>query len=88
MVLAGLVLVGALLRLDFMRAIGFIIDGDEAIVGLMAKHILERGELPVFYYGQHYMGSLESILASTSFAVFGISSFTLQSLKEKIMVKL
>jgi MFS family permease len=67
-----------LLRLDFMRAVGFCIDGDEAIVGLMGKHILEGRGVPVFYYGQHYMGSLEAIFASVSFALFGVSSFSLQ----------
>ena len=69
---------GALLRLDFMRAGGFVIDADEAVVGLMAKHILEGGDIPVFYYGQHYMGSLEALFVAVSFYFFGISSFTLQ----------
>ncbi len=67
-----------ILRLDFMRAGGFVIDADEAIVGLMGKHILEGREIPTFYYGQHYMGSLEGILASVTFRLFGVSSFTLQ----------
>src|SRR5205807_5766639 len=39
---------------------GFI-DGDEALVGIQAQHIL-HGELPVYYYGQPYMGSLEAYL--------------------------
>jgi hypothetical protein len=73
-----LVLCGALLRLDFMRAVEYTIDSDEAIVGLMAKHILEGAALPTFYYGQHYMGSLEAIMASASFWLFGMSGFTLQ----------
>lgn len=77
-IIAALVVVGALLRLDFMRAVGFCIDGDEAIVGLMGKHILEGRGVPVFYYGQHYMGSLEALLASVSFAIFGVSPFSLQ----------
>jgi hypothetical protein len=66
------------IRLDFMRAVRFTIDGDEAIVGLMGKHILEGKGVPVFYYGQHYMGSLEALMASVSFALFGMSPFTLQ----------
>ena len=36
-----LVVVALLLRLDFMRGGSFVIDSDEAIVGLMGKHILE-----------------------------------------------
>lgn len=72
------VLVGLILRLDFMRAAGFTIDGDEAIVGLMGRDILLGRGVPVFYYGQHYMGSLEAIMASVSFALFGVSPFSLQ----------
>lgn len=78
LVLLGCVVVGALLRLDFMRAARWTIDGDEAIVGLMGKHILEGRNIPVFYYGQHYMGSLEAIMASVSFFLFGMTPFTLQ----------
>ena len=77
-VLGMLVLVGLALRLDFMWAAGFTIDGDEAIVGLMGLDILDGQGVPVFYYGQHYMGSLEAIMASWFFAIFGASSFTLQ----------
>jgi hypothetical protein len=73
-----LVIAGLLVRLDFMRAAQFTIDGDEAIVGLMGKHIIEGRGIPTFYYGQHYMGSLEAIMASLSFWLFGISPFTLQ----------
>lgn len=52
-------------------------DADEAIVGLMARHIL-NGHIPVYFYGQGYMGSLESMLAAGYFAVFGSSVFTLK----------
>ena len=71
-------LLAALVRFDFLWATNFVIDSDEAIVGLMAKHILEGRPLPTFYYGQHYMGSLEGILVSYAFRVFGISSWALQ----------
>src|SRR5512143_2634221 len=33
-------------------------NADEAVVALMAKHILQ-GERPLFFYGQAYMGSLD-----------------------------
>ncbi|PKO18473.1 MAG: hypothetical protein CVU39_03270 [Chloroflexi bacterium HGW-Chloroflexi-10] len=45
-------------------------NSDEAIVGLMAKHIL-LGERPVFFYGQAYMGSLDAYLVAFGFAVLG-----------------
>lgn len=76
--LALFVTVGVLIRLDFLFAGNFIIDADEAIVGLMAKHVLDGRDIPTFYYGQHYMGSLEPLLVSASFALFGISNFTMQ----------
>ena len=49
----------------------FPFNSDEAVVGLMAKHILE-GERPVFFYGQAYMGSLDAFLVSFAFKIFGI----------------
>lgn len=53
-------------------------DSDQSIMGLMAMHIANRGEHPVFFYGQHYMGSLEAFLAASLFSLFGPSSFTLR----------
>lgn len=48
----------------------FPFNSDEAIVGLMAKHILS-GSTPVFFYGQSYMGSLDAYLVAGGFAIFG-----------------
>jgi len=76
--LAAVLLCGLLLRMDVIVASQYVIDADEAIVGLMAKHILEGQQTPVFYYGQHYMGSLEAVLASLSFTIFGINNFALK----------
>lgn len=45
-------------------------NSDEAIVALMARHILE-GERPVFFYGQVYMGSLDAFLVAGGFLLFG-----------------
>jgi len=53
-----------------MSAIPF--DSDEAVVALMAKHILE-GERPVFFYGQAYMGSLDAFLIALAFRLLGTS---------------
>lgn len=52
------------------------INSDNAILGLMAKHILQ-GELPVFFYGQPYMGSLEAYIIAFFFLIFGISTNTM-----------
>ena len=61
-------------RLDLLWASNFVLDSDEAIVGLMAKHILEGRGVPVFYYGQHYMGSFEALMVSGVFTLLGMSS--------------
>ncbi len=45
-------------------------NADEAVVALMARHIL-RGARPVFFYGQAYMGSLDAFLVAPGFALFG-----------------
>lgn len=52
-------------------------DADEAIVGLMARHIL-NGNIPAYFYGQGYMGSLEALVAAGYFAAFGSSVFSLK----------
>ena len=45
-------------------------NSDEAIVALMARHILQ-GQHMTWFYGQHYMGSLDAYLIAGGFAVFG-----------------
>ena len=50
---------------------------DEAIVGLMARHIL-AGEPPTFFYGQAYMGSLDAWLVALGFRAFGESVATIR----------
>ncbi len=50
---------------------------DEAIVGLMARHILQ-GERPTFFYGQAYMGSLDAWLVALGFQLFGDSVLTIR----------
>ena len=77
--LAGTVFAALILRLDFLVANEFVIDADEGIVGLMAKHIAQGEPPPVFYYGQHYMGSFESLLIALVFKAFGVSSAALKS---------
>lgn len=46
-------------------------------MGLMAMHI-QHGELPIFFYGQHYMGALEAYIAAALFSLFGVSVFALR----------
>src|SRR5579884_345041 len=53
-------------------------NSDEGTMGLMALHIAYRGEHPIFYYGQNYMGALEAYLGAALFRIFGVSVFTLR----------
>jgi len=52
-----------------------VLDGDEALVGLQAQSIATGAAhpLPVFFYGQHYMGSLEAYLCAAVFRLIGPS---------------
>lgn len=54
-----------------------MLDGDEALVGLQAEHIL-RGEFAVYFYGIPYFGSLEAYLAAFFIAIFGSSTWVLR----------
>lgn len=54
------------------------LNSDEGTMGLMALHIAHRGELPVFVYGQSYMGALEAYLGAALFHVFNPSAFALR----------
>jgi hypothetical protein len=53
-------------------------DSDQAIVGLMAKHLAELRAFPVFLYGQTYMLGVEAWLAAPLFALFGVSATLLK----------
>ncbi|MEZ5289054.1 MAG: hypothetical protein R2712_30480 [Vicinamibacterales bacterium] len=46
-------------------------DSDQAIVGLMAKHISEGRAFPLYYYGQNYMLAVEAYLAAPVMLVAG-----------------
>ncbi|MBN2305266.1 MAG: glycosyltransferase family 39 protein, partial [Anaerolineae bacterium] len=60
---------------------GAAFESDEAVVGLMARHITEGKTIPTFYYGQDYMGSLDAILVAGGFALFGESVDTLRAVQ-------
>lgn len=51
---------------------------EEGTMGLEAMHILQRGEHPVYLYGQNYMGVLEAYAGALSFRLFGISTISLR----------
>ena len=46
-------------------------DSDQAVTGLMAKHLAELRAFPVFWYGQSYMLGVEAWLAAPVFLALG-----------------
>ncbi|MFH1762964.1 MAG: hypothetical protein ABIF09_02125 [Gemmatimonadota bacterium] len=60
------------LRLPYLTSPNFILDGDESLLGVMAKHLSEGRGFPIFPYGQAYGFSLiETLPAAIGFRLFG-----------------
>lgn len=77
--LLGLILfAGVMLRMYLLLGPQRMIDSDQAIFGLMARHLLYQGKFHVFFYGQPYMGSLLAVLTTPVFFFFGTSIFSLR----------
>ena len=78
-ILAFLIIALATLLRIFLIALGWPhSNADEGTMGVMAMHILYKGEHPIFFYGQNYMGTLEAFLGAAFFHLFGISVFSLR----------
>jgi hypothetical protein len=69
---------GTLLRVLLAALKWPLLNSDEGTIGIMALHIAYRGEHPIFYYGQNYMGPLEAYIGAGLFQVFSSSIFTLR----------
>jgi hypothetical protein len=75
----GLVLI-VLTRLPQFLGGRLVPDGDECVLGIMAKHLLDGRTFPVFYYGQNYGFSLFEVWTTAMlFVATGISGFALKS---------
>lgn len=73
-----LLILFTLLRLPYLNSDNYILDGDEAVVGLMVKHFSEGTEIPFFFYGQEYGFCFIEVLAATPFYwVLGPTDFAL-----------
>jgi hypothetical protein len=75
---AVMVLSAVAIRVSLARAGWPGTDSDDSTTGLMARHILLRGERPIFFYGQAYMGSIEAYVVALMFALMGISLASLK----------
>jgi hypothetical protein len=78
-VLAGIMLAAFAQRLYVLAIKLPTINSDEAIIGLMGRHI-QAGERPFFYYGQSYYGPLDAYLDALIFSLWGSNDLTLRLL--------
>jgi 4-amino-4-deoxy-L-arabinose transferase-like glycosyltransferase len=47
-------------------------------MNLMALHIVEKGEHPIFFYGQSYLGPVEAYVGALMFHLFGVSVLSMR----------
>jgi len=58
-------------------------DADQAVFGLMAKHLVEGRAFPLYMYGQNYILAVEAWMAAPMFLLFGVS---VQALKFPLLL--
>ncbi len=75
LLLAGLVLARSAVFVFWEQS---SIDSNQAVIGLMAKHVSELRAFSAFMYGQNYMLAVEAWLAAPLFAVAGPSLVALK----------
>ena len=70
----GILVFFALARFAILFTSQTHVHSDEAIIGLMGKHILEGRYFPFYMYGQPYNAGAawEAYLAAVAFALFGV----------------
>ena len=76
-IVAVLVVIGFAIRIWIMTGRLGAIDSDEAITGLMARHLLD-GEFRAFFWRLAYSGTIVTYPIALSFKLFGSSRFTLE----------
>src|SRR5438046_6476142 len=77
----GVLILIATARFAILLASQTHVHSDEAIIGLMGKHILEGRYSPFYMYGQPYNAGAawEAYLGAIAFAFFGVSVISLKS---------
>ena len=69
---AGVVALAAVIRLVLLVRANWMIEADEATLGLVARDIQTEHVRPIFYPGQAYMGTLQAYVAAVLFEIFGM----------------
>jgi hypothetical protein len=66
-------------RLPQLLSPDLMLDGDECVVAVMAKHLYEGRELPLYFYGQSYGFSfIEVLFIDLHYLLFGISDISVK----------
>jgi len=66
-------------RLPQLLSPSLFLDGDECILGLMAKHTAEAKEIPLYLLGQNYgLASIEAGAGALSFLLLGVGAVPLK----------
>ncbi len=73
-----IILAASSLRLVLISLGWPLLNGDEAMMTVMAQHISEGKEHPIFYYGQNYLGTLEAYTGALLFKIFGFSVWSMR----------
>jgi hypothetical protein len=77
--ISALAAIGLVSRLPQLFSRDLLLDGDECILGLMAKHLAEGREFPIFFYGQRYgLAIVEAPLAAVNFLILGVGAVPLK----------
>lgn len=85
---AGCTALSALWLGHLLQGLGRVSESDEAIVALMAGAIARGEDAPAFFWGQQYMGTVESWLIAPLFALIGMSMPALRLLVASFTVLL
>lgn len=72
-----LILLALFHRLPLMQVREAQLPGDETVYGIMGMHIL-KGQFPIYYYGQAYLGTLEAYAVALLSLFMGMNGWTLQ----------
>lgn len=74
-----LIVVCTLIRLPQLLNPEIALDGDEAVHGIMIKHIIAGKEFPIYFKGQSYGLTLfESLFSLPLCYIFGVTTFTIK----------
>ena len=66
-------------RIPVLTSPNMLLDGDESIVGLMAKHLYDGKAFPLYFYGQRYgLSPVEEFFILPFYATMGIDVYKRQ----------